>query len=72
MKIIGVIVILWSFADLGLSLLGTDLYWVIGINLPDWLYQWTPLIALVIGSFFFTIGKKEKEEGKEEGKEEEV
>ena len=62
MKIIGVIVILWSFADLGLSLLGTDLYWVIGINLPDWLYPWTAWIALGIGFAIFSIGKEEEEE----------
>jgi hypothetical protein len=62
MKIIGVIVILWSFADLGLSLLGTDLYWVIGINLPDWLYMWTFMITLVIGAIFFTWGTHKEDE----------
>ena len=62
MKIIGVIVILWSFADLGLSLLGTDLYWVIGINLPDWLYMWTFMITLVIGAIFFTLGTQKEDE----------
>ena len=62
MKIIGVIVILWSFADLGLSLLGTDLYWVIGINLPDWLYMWTFMITLVIGAIFFTWGTQKEDE----------
>ena len=62
MKIIGVIVILWSFADLGLSLLGTDLYWVIGINLPDWLSMWTFMITLVIGAIFFTWGTQKEDE----------
>ena len=66
MKIIGVIVILWSFADLGLSLLGTDLYWVIGINLPDWLYMWTFMITLVIGAIFFTWGTQKEDEEEEE------
>ena len=65
MKIIGVILILLGIADFGLSWVGTDLYWEIGINLPDWLYPWTAWIALGIGGAIFSIGKKEEEEEEE-------
>ena len=61
-KIVGVILILWGIADFGLSWVGTDLYWEIGINLPDWLYRWTAWIALGIGFAIFSIGKEEEEE----------
>ena len=61
-RIVGVILILWGIADFGLSWVGTDLYWEIGINLPDWLYRWTAWIALGIGFAIFSIGKEEEEE----------
>ena len=64
-KIVGVILILWGIADFGLSWVGTDLYWEIGINLPDWLYPWTAWIALGIGFAIFSIGKEEEEEEEE-------
>ena len=60
-KIVGVILILWGIADFGLSWVGTDLYWEIGIKLPDWLYRWTAWIALGIGFAIFSIGKEEEE-----------
>ena len=62
LTIVGVILMLWGIADFVLSWMGTDLYWEIGINLPDWLYPWTPLIALGIGFAIFSIGKEEEEE----------
>ena len=65
MKIIGVILILWGIADFGLSWMGTDLYWEIGINLPELIYQWTPWIAIVIGSAIFSIGEPSKQEEEE-------
>ena len=64
-KIVGVILILWGIADFGLSWMGTDLYWEIGINVPEWIYQWTPWIAIVIGSAIFSIGEPSKQEEEE-------
>ena len=65
LTIVGVILMLWGIADFVLSWVGTDLYWEIGINLPDWLYRWTPWIALVIGFAIFGISKKVNEEEEE-------
>ncbi len=62
MKIIGGILILWGIADFGLSWIGIDLYWEIGINVPDWLYQWTAWIVMGIGYAIFSIGEPSKEE----------
>ena len=51
LTIVGVILMLWGIADFVLSWVGTDLYWEIGINLPDWLYPMTGFIAMGIGGF---------------------
>ena len=66
MKIIGVILILWGIADFGLSWIDRDLYLEIGINVPDWLWQWTAWIAIGIGSVIFSLGKPNEEEEEEE------
>jgi len=49
MKILGILLIIWGFADFGLSLAGTDLYYAIGIELPDAIYQFTAYIAMGLG-----------------------
>ena len=49
MKIAGYLFIGLGIVDVGLSWIGIDLYWEIGINLPDWLYPMTGLIAMTIG-----------------------
>ena len=46
MKIIGIVLMIWGFADFGLSWLGTDLYWEIGIELSDGIYPFTHWIAM--------------------------
>ena len=62
MKIVaGYLFIGLGIVDVGLSWIGIDLYWEIGINLPDWLYPWTAWIALGIGGAIFSIGKEEEE-----------
>ena len=61
MKIAGYLFIGLGIVDVGLSWIGIDLYWEIGINLPDWLYPWTAWIALGIGGAIFSIGKEEEE-----------
>lgn len=57
MKIVGIILIVWGVADIGLSWMGTDLYGEIGIQLPDVIYPFTPFIAMVIGYSIMSIGK---------------
>ena len=49
MKIAGMFLVAWGFADLGLSWGGTDLYGVIGITLSETIYPFTHWIAMAIG-----------------------
>jgi hypothetical protein len=57
MKIVGIILIAWGVADIGLSFMGTDLYGEIGIQVPLVIYSYTPFIAMVIGFSIMSIGK---------------
>jgi len=61
MKIIGIILIVWGFSDLGLSWAGTDLYSEIGIQLSDTIYPFTHWIAMGIGYAIYSIGKRQEE-----------
>ena len=49
MKILGILLIVWGVADLGLSWAGIELYYAIGIELPDAIIQFTAWIAMGIG-----------------------
>ena len=62
MKIVGIILIVWGFADLGLSWAGTDLYREIGIELSEGIYPFTHWIAMGIGYAIYSIGKSGDEE----------
>ena len=62
MKIVGIILIVWGFVDLGLSWAGTDLYWEIGIELSEVIYPFTHWIAMGIGYAIYWIGKPSDEE----------
>ena len=55
---------LWGFADMGLSWLGTDLYWEIGIQLSETIYPFTHWIAMGIGYAIYSFASpvEEKEE----------
>ena len=55
MKIIGIILILWGIADLGLSWADTDLYSEIGITLSESIYPFTHWIAMGIGFVLYSI-----------------
>ena len=57
MKFVGILLIIWGFADLGLSWAGTDLYWEIGIDLPGVIYPFTHWIAMGIGYGIYSISK---------------
>ena len=41
LKVIGILLILWGVVDLGLSWAETDLYYEIGIRLPEGIYSFT-------------------------------
>ena len=56
LKIIGGLLILWGFADLGLSWMGTDLYYEIGITLSDGIYPFTHWISMGIGYVIYKLG----------------
>ena len=49
MKIAGYLLIGLGIVDVGLIFIGIDLYREIGIYVPDWLYEWTAYIPIVIG-----------------------
>ena len=51
LKLIGGAIILWGFADLGLSYAGTDLWYTIGIDVGE-LYPYTHWIAFAVGGVF--------------------
>ena len=55
MKIVGILLIVWGFADLGLSWAGTDLYYTIGIELSDAIYPFTHWIAMGIGYGIYVL-----------------
>lgn len=57
MKTIGSLLIAFAFTDFVLSWMGTDVWldWF-GIQVPEVIYRWTPLIVSVIGSVFIGLG----------------
>ena len=56
-KIIGILLILWGVADLGLSWANnTDVYYEIGINIPDVILPWTAVISMGIGYAIYKGG----------------
>jgi len=62
MKILGILLIIWGIADFALSWTGTDLYAAIGISIPEAIYQFTPMIAGVIGYALLMAGSGKTEE----------
>ena len=57
MKIVGILLIIWGFADLGLSWAGIDLYWEIGVELPVAIYPFTHWIAMGVGYGIYSVSK---------------
>jgi hypothetical protein len=56
MKIVGFLLIGLGALDVGLSYIGIDIYWEIGIYVPDWLYEWTGFIPMTIGVLLLLTG----------------
>ncbi|MDC3111370.1 hypothetical protein OA413_04095 [Pelagibacteraceae bacterium] len=60
LKLIGGAIIVWGFADLGLSWAGIDLWYTIGIDVGE-LYPYTHWIAFAVGGLLsFMGGSKEQ------------
>ena len=59
-KIIGVLLILWGIVDTIMSYSGKGDLWyqLFGIILPDPLYQFAGIAAIVVGGLVFRIGSK--------------
>ena len=56
MRVIGTIIVLWGFADLGMSWAGTDVYYDwLGIDVGE-LYPYTHWIAFVVGGVIAWAG----------------
>jgi hypothetical protein len=70
MKIVGIIVIVFGIADIGISYLGGDLWGeYIGVQLPDLIWSYSGFIEVAIGYGLMKLaGKGQDEEG---GKEDE-
>ena len=62
MKLVGILLIVFGFADLGLSWAGTDLYWEIGIELSEGIYPYTHWIAMGVGYAIYSMGKSSNKE----------
>jgi len=57
MKYLGYVLIAWGVADFGLSLMDKDLWGMIGVTLPDLVWQYSAYIALVAGFGLMQFGK---------------
>ena len=58
---IGGAIIIWGFADLGMSWAGTDVYWDwLGIDVGE-LYPYTHWIAFAVGAVLTWIGNNQEE-----------
>ena len=58
MQFLGVLLVGWGILDFAMDKSGTDIYYDwLGIYLPDWLYNWSPWIAVTIGLAVFRAGQ---------------
>lgn len=57
MALLGLILIAFGIADFAMSWMGTDVWsdWL-GIQLPDWLYPFSAIIEIAIGSQLLKTG----------------
>lgn len=61
MKILGILLILWGIADIVLNwIFSVDLYYSIGIQLPDAIWTYSHFIAIAIGFGIYQLGEKLK------------
>ena len=63
MKILGIVLILWGIADVGLNwVFGTDVYYSLGIQLPEAIWTYSHFIAIAIGFGIYQLGEKLKKQ----------
>ena len=58
MKILGIVLIIWGFADFGLSWLEIDVYYTLGIQLSDEIWPYTHYISIALGFIIYSLGKR--------------
>jgi len=59
MKILGIVLILWGVADIGLNLaLDIDVYYSLGIQLPETIWLYSHFISIAIGFGLYQLGDK--------------
>jgi len=64
MKIVGIIIIVFGVADIGLSWVGVDVWGnYIGIQLPDLIWTVSGYIEIAIGYGLMKLGEKGQDEG---------
>jgi len=68
MRFIGLLLIIFGIADFGLSWIEIDVWYDwFGIRLPSWLYYFSALIEIAIGSALMGIGKNESDGSTDSG-----
>jgi hypothetical protein len=62
MKILGIVLILWGIADIGLNwIFDTDVYYSLGIQLPEEIWTYSHFISIAIGYGIYKLGEKLQE-----------
>jgi len=65
LKIVGVLLVVFGAVDLIGSFTGFDLWGVIGVALPEFLWKYSSYIEIAIGLLLFNLGSTKKEESTE-------
>jgi hypothetical protein len=59
MQLLGALLIIWGIIDFAMDKGGTDVYYDwFGVYLPDWLYNYSPWIAVMIGVVLVRTGNE--------------
>ena len=66
MALLGLVLIAFGITDFAMSWMGTDVWaeWL-GIQLPDWLYPFSAIIEVAIGSQLLNMGDDAEASGSE-------
>jgi hypothetical protein len=68
MRFIGLLLILFGIADFGVGWFEIDVWYDwFGIDLPDWLYYFSAIIEIAIGSALMRIGNDESDGSTDSG-----
>ena len=58
MQVFGSLLFIWGVLDFVLSWMGIDLYWEVGVDVPEDIYPFTAWIAMGLGALLFQSGRK--------------